>query len=107
MTIKFLANILNKTIFYQKYKYINLEKLLKIIESPNFIVVEFISSKNENIHHVPNAYQILKTNYENILQYISNKKTIIINNGTIGSRFYYNFLIKNGYHCYILKNNWK
>lgn len=107
MIFKFIYDILNKTIFYQKYKYISFKKLLTIIESPNFVVVEFIVSKNENIHHIPNAYQILKTNYENILQYVSNKKIIIINNGMIGSRFYYNFLTKNGYYCYILKNNWK
>lgn len=104
MSTNIIYRLLNKTIFYNKYQYINLKKLLSIIENPNYIVVEFVANKSENIHHIPNAFQILKTHYENVENLISKKQIIIINNGIIGSRFYYDYLSRNGYNCYILKN---
>lgn len=103
----FFYRLRNRTIFYKKYYYIRLNLLLKKIESNNYLVVEFVSSKSENPHHIPNAFQILKTHYENFSNMVSNKKIIIINNGTVASRFYYDYLTKNGYKCYILNNGYK
>ncbi len=107
MTQNFFIKFINKTIFYKKYYYIIFKKLLKNMENPNYLVIEFVASKSENYHHIPNAFQILKTHYENIENVVSKKKVLIINNGTIGSRFYFDYLTKLGYVCYILKNGWR
>ncbi len=98
---RIIFKILSYTIFYKKFRYIKLNKLLKVIND-NYVVVEYISSKKENINHFPNALQIYKTHYQNTEHYINKNKIIIINNGKIESRYYYKFLSSHGYQCYIL-----